>query len=254
MAFAGKRLKNLDEKDIRQLVTSGEAEHLYLEYKAEQYDNGHAGRRDFLLDICMFANAQGGLLLIGVPEQRDEKGQPTGLPDSAAQIGIEIENPELLLQSYDGRIASCIEERLAVESHAIAVTDGHYVLAFRVPDSIRKPHCVRFDGHIYFPSRRERNLYHMDVREIKDLSMRTASQLERAETLGRKAITPSTALSKPLLMTALVPVFFREFLVDLKNDAVYQAFARIRLSKYDPPLGLPKFGMEGLLGNSGGGL
>ena len=37
--------------------------------------------REFLLDIGMFANSFGGILLIGVPERRDEQGQPTGAPD-----------------------------------------------------------------------------------------------------------------------------------------------------------------------------
>jgi predicted HTH transcriptional regulator len=127
MAFEGIPLRDLTEADIRNLIVSGVAEHLYLEYKAEQYGDGQGPRRDFLLDICMFANAQGGLLLIGVSEQRDDRGQPTGLPDPAAKLGIEVENPELLLQRYDGQITSCIEERLAIESHAIPVAGGRHV-------------------------------------------------------------------------------------------------------------------------------
>jgi hypothetical protein len=154
------------------------------------------------------------LLLIGVSEQRDDRGQPTGLPDLAAKLGIEVENPELLLQRYDGQISSCIEERLAIESHAIPVAGGRHVLGLRVPDSIRKPHCVRFDKHIYFPSRRERSIYHMDVREIKDLPVRAASQLERAEKLGMEVMNQIEQADEPTLVVALVPVFFRDFLVD----------------------------------------
>jgi hypothetical protein len=45
----------------------------------------------------MFANAQGGLILIGVPEQRDSIGQPTGLPDPSAELGVVAVNPESLL-------------------------------------------------------------------------------------------------------------------------------------------------------------
>src|SRR6266481_9752719 len=106
MAFEGKRLRDLTDADIRQLVTAGVAEHLYLDYKGALYSDKRDGRKELLLDICMFANAQGGLLLIGVPEQRDADGQPTGLPDPAAELGIEIGNPESLLQSYDARVVS----------------------------------------------------------------------------------------------------------------------------------------------------
>ena len=224
MNFDGKPLRELTETNLRQCIDSGVAEHLYLDYKEQLYDNGHGGRRDFLLDVCMFANAQGGILLIGVPELRDEKGKPTGLPDSAAQLGVEVENAEAVLLSYDGRIASCIEERLAIESHAIAISGGRYVLALRVPDSIRKPHCVRLDGHIYFPSRRERNLYHMGVTEIKDLSMRAASQLERAERLALDTLNQAEHADGPAVIMTIVPIFFRDFLVDIKHDATYKAF------------------------------
>src|SRR2546428_8233845 len=31
----------------------------------------------------------------------------------------------------------------------------------------RSPHSVRHQGHIYFPSRRERQRYHLTVREIR---------------------------------------------------------------------------------------
>lgn len=52
----------------------------------------------------MFANAYGGLLLIGVPEQRDQQGQPTGAPDPVGALGVEVPNPEAVLNAYDARV------------------------------------------------------------------------------------------------------------------------------------------------------
>jgi hypothetical protein len=45
-------------------------EHLQLEYKSALYEDNNRGRREFLLDICMFANSSGGILLtsLGVYE------------------------------------------------------------------------------------------------------------------------------------------------------------------------------------------
>jgi predicted HTH transcriptional regulator len=37
----------------------------------------------------MFANAEGGILLIGVDEKRDAQGQPTGTPDPAIPLGVD---------------------------------------------------------------------------------------------------------------------------------------------------------------------
>jgi predicted HTH transcriptional regulator len=129
----------------------------------------------------MFANAGGGILLIGIVERRDSQGQPTGSPDPNAQIGINIPNPELVLQSHDASAVATIEDRLPLESFAIPVANGRHVLAIRVPNSMATPHCVRVQGHVYFPSRRERHRYEMDIREIKEMVMRTASRLEQAE-------------------------------------------------------------------------
>jgi len=39
-------------------VQSGLEEHLHLEYKRELYSNNANGRKEFLLDACMFAKTQ----------------------------------------------------------------------------------------------------------------------------------------------------------------------------------------------------
>jgi hypothetical protein len=246
VAFEGKRLRDLLEADVRRLIDAGVAEHLYLEYKADLYGENLAGKKEFLLDVCMFASAQGGVLLIGVSEQRDPQDQATGLPDPAAQLGIQIDNPEAVLLSYDARIVSCVEERLPIESFAIPIAGGRHVLAFRVPDSMGKPHCVRLEGHVYFVSRRERHRYHMDVREIKDLSVKVTSQFERAEALVEVQLAVPTMPDVPTLIAALVPVFFRNFLIDVKDPTVYQAFGRFNMNAPQATFSAPEYSMDGL--------
>lgn len=246
MAFEGKRLRDLVEADIRQLIDAGVAEHLYLEYKAEAYGESLAGRKEFLLDVCMFANAQGGLLLVGVSEQRDLQDQPTGIPDPTAQLGLQVGNPEALLLSYDARVVSCVEERLTVESFAIPVAGGRHVLAFRIPDSVAKPHCVRLEGHVYFVSRRERHRYHMDVREIKDLSVRLLSQFERAEALVAKNLETNVYPGEPNLFAALVPLFFKNFLVDVGEQTIRQAFGNFHMSSNQSTYADPEYTLSGL--------
>jgi hypothetical protein len=113
-------------------------------------------------------------------------GQPTGAPDLSKFEGIESTNPEAVLVSYDSRVVSCIEERLSLETNAIKLGNGRYVLAIRIPNSLNKPHFVRRDDKRYFPSRRDRHLYYMDVQEIKELVMRTASLQDQAEELCYK--------------------------------------------------------------------
>lgn len=223
MLWEGRALREICEADVRAIIDSGLEEHLQLEYKSELYDDNDRGKREFLLDICMFANTLGGILLIGIPERRDN-GQPTGIPDATGTLGLELANPEAILAAYDARVMEGIEERLSLESKAIEVTGGRHVLAIRVPNSTRKPHSVRREGHIYFPARRERQRYPMSVREIKELVMRTASKLEQSEQVLRVSIL-ETSLRPPFpyLLIGIVPLFSEKFLVDVTSRTVQDA-------------------------------
>jgi hypothetical protein len=229
-----RRLRDITEADIRQLVGSGLQEHLQLEYKSALYGNSHHDTRESLLDICMFANAAGGILLIGVPERRDAQNQPTGTPDPNAQLGIAVPNPEAALLALDARVVASIEDRVTIESSAVPIAGGLHVLAIRVPNSQTKPHSVHHDGHIYFPSRRERNRYPMDVREIKEMVMRTASRLEQAEQkLKQSFLDMPRDDDAPRLLIGCIPVFGRDFMLDVRNPAVIGAVTRFDVS--EPP-------------------
>jgi hypothetical protein len=225
-----RRLRDITEADVRQLVNSGLEEHLQLEYKSDLYDNNHQGSKESLLDICMFANAGGGILLIGISEQRDGNGQPTGTPDPNAELGVDLPNSEMVLQSYDARVIANIQERLPLESYAIPVANNRHVIAIRVPNSISKPHRVHLQGHAYFPSRRERQRYEMDVREIKEMVMRTASRLEEAE--GKLSDTLA-AIQQPndtaSIVIGSIPAFWQNFMVDVRKPEVIQAVSRFHL-------------------------
>jgi hypothetical protein len=239
MLWEGKPLRDVRDTDIHRLVESRLEEHLQLEYKGALYEDNDRGRRECLLDICMFANAAGGIMLIGVPERRDGEGQPTGVPD-AGTLGLDLPNPEAVLSAYDARVMEAIEERLPLESASIEVGGGRRVLAIRVPNSASKPHSVRHQGHTYFPSRRERQRYNMTVREIKELVMRTASRLQEAEDmLNRSFLQVARPSILPYLVIGMVPVFSEDFLVDIRHVDVRRAvgnFNRAEQAEYLDPI------------------
>jgi hypothetical protein len=251
MLWEGRGLREIGAADIRRLVDTGLGEHLQFEYKSALYEDTDRGHREFLLDVGMFANTTGGVLLIGVAERRDGRGQPTGLPDPAAPLGIELANPEAVLGAYDARVTAAIEERLPLEMAAIHIEGGCHVLAIRVPDSLRKPHAVSYQGHIYFPGRRERQRYALSVREIKELTMRTASHLEQAkETLGRALAEASIAGDQPYVVVGILPVFFEDFLVDLRDNNLQQSVRNFGRTGWGE-LGNLSFSFEGIDRRSG---
>src|SRR6185369_5003460 len=101
--------------DVRQIVQAGLQEHSQLDYKQAHYGDD---KKEFLLDVCQFANSAGGILLVGVPEQRGADG-PTGIPDPNAQLGIELANPGAERLRLDAWVTSHIEETLQIESWPI---------------------------------------------------------------------------------------------------------------------------------------
>jgi hypothetical protein len=240
MIWEGRRLRDIREADVRNLIQSGLAEHLELEYKSALYEDNDRGRREFLQDVCMFAIANGCVILIGIREARDEEGQAAGVPDQEADLGIEVPNPEAVLSAYDARVMESIEERLALESSAIEVGGGRRVLAIRVPNSTNKPHSVRYQGHVYFTSRRERQRYNLSVREIKELVMRTASRLQQAEERLKEAFAQvERPTDEPYLLVGLVPVFSDDFLVDVRGDGIRMAVgnvSRTSTARFSDPL------------------
>jgi Putative DNA-binding domain len=247
MIFGNRPLRDITEIDIRALLESGMAEHVQLEYKSELYPTNDQGRREFLKDICMFANATGGVLLLGVSELRGEDGNPSGVPDPNGELGIESANPENQLASYDAQIVACIQDRLAVEAHPVRIQNGRFVMIFRVPNSLLKPHCVRRDGHVYFISRRDRQKYEMDLREIKEQTMRTASQLERAQQLLDHELHRQICVGMPALFVAQLPVFYRDFLVDITQDAVVREMQTFDVTRRNlPEFRQPTYEFEGL--------
>jgi len=240
MLWEGWALRDIHEDDIRRLVETGLEEHLQLEYKSELYRDNDQGRREFLLDVGMFANTTGGILLIGIPERRDDQGQATGAPDGAAVLGLDLPNPEAILAAYDARVMESIEECLPLESAAIDVANGRRVLALRVPNSTNKPHSVRHQGHIYFPARRERQRYSMNVREIKELVMRTANRLQEAKGILKNAFLEVLRLPNlPYLMIGIIPIFFEDFLIDVRRIEIHRSvgnFSRVEPPRYQDPI------------------
>src|SRR5258706_423214 len=97
--FAGRPLVTLTPSDLEGLVTRAVSESLYLDYKQEVTldeagDKDREKKKDFLADLTAFANADGGLILIGIREARDADGKPTGVPSEVC--GFTVPNKDEL--------------------------------------------------------------------------------------------------------------------------------------------------------------
>jgi hypothetical protein len=86
----------------------------------------------------------------------------------------------------------------------------------------------------------------MSVREIKELVMRTASRLEQAEQLLRGSLIAVVAEpNQPYFSVGMIPLFFEDFLVDVRDPAVHRAIAEFGRSP-QPDYFEPTYSFDGL--------
>src|SRR5262249_42748982 len=125
--------------------------------------------------IVGFANALGGMLILGIAETRDR-------PPRAGRI-----TPVPRVHELAGRLEqatqACIEPRLGVlQVLGVETTDDHAgVVLFRVEPSPFGPHRVIGDGHAYI--RRGFHTVQMTMREIQDLTLDLARGADRLNSL-----------------------------------------------------------------------
>jgi hypothetical protein len=82
-----KPVNQLREKDLLELINNSVRESTTIDYKRDMVGKTDGEKKEFLQDICSFANAAGGHLLLGVEEgSGDEKGTPVRL------VGIQNTN------------------------------------------------------------------------------------------------------------------------------------------------------------------
>jgi hypothetical protein len=128
-------------------------------------------RDELFREIVAFANAQGGLLLLGIAETKDR-------PPRAASIAP-VPRVHELASRLEQAAQACIEPPLGglhVRGIATAAeNDG--VILFRTGASPFGPHRVRGDGHAYI--RRGPHTVQMTMREIQDLTLDLARGADR---------------------------------------------------------------------------
>jgi hypothetical protein len=170
MPLSHRPLDALTEADLQGLVTSGVREGRRIEYKRQLPGTSDDDKREFLADVCSFANASGGDVLYGVAE---EAGLPTGSP------GVQESDLDAATLRLENIIRSGIEPRLpGVHLTAIPVA-GAAVIAIRVPQSWALPHVVSFKNYSRFYSRTSAGKYQLDVTELRALFARSAAAADR---------------------------------------------------------------------------
>jgi len=169
-----------------------------------------------LRDLSAFANADGGLLVFGVEEERTADGKPTGIPKGI--VGCQISNPDSTILSIEQMVKDGIDERLpALDIAHISYAVGNEIILIRIPASVRAPHMVTLGGDRRFYMRHNRGKQEMSTSEIRDAVNRTETFEERTLSFARDRVARcrQKGVKGPMLLMHVIPLSRNRSALDL---------------------------------------
>ena len=187
-------LNEVTAQDIETLLRAEVPEGRTLDYKEQLDITTGDEKKEFLRDISSFANAQGGDIIFGIKERR-ENGKPTGIPE--AICGLQNTNFDSLKLQLEQIIRSGIDPKLpSVTMREIACPSGT-VFVIRVGDSWTKPHRVSL-GSSQFYVRGNAGKQTLDSLELRDAFLQSFELEKKVRDFRDNRL--ATILSNDLLL------------------------------------------------------
>ncbi len=179
MYILNKRADQLDESDILRLVQNRVQETKSLDYKKELKISQDKDKKEFLFDISAMYNTEGGCLIFGIGESKDDKGQNTGTPETI--YGIQIDNSDKLTQQIEDIVRGNTEPSISNLILNIINVEGNNVLVIGIFKGFGLPSMVTFNETNKFFRRRNSGKYAVDVYELNQMFMQNQVLKESAE-------------------------------------------------------------------------
>ncbi|MEO0964056.1 MAG: ATP-binding protein [Planctomycetota bacterium] len=231
--FTGRRLSEITEADLVNLIEREVPESIGLDYKAEltidQKDANRANtaKQRFLQDLTAMANTNGGLMLYGIEERRDDN-KKTGLPDKV--VGIDIASTDEFTRKIEHLLRDGVDEPLPgnVEIELVDVAESKRVVAIRVPKSYRAPHRVIVAKANDFYRRTNGGKEPMTTAQIRDAVLGSETQYEQGRSWSEDRWLNSGMPAKKEGWTLhYVPILRQPNLIDFYSQTVVDAVNRI---------------------------
>jgi Schlafen, AlbA_2 len=206
-----KRVDDLTAGDLAALVSAGAVETVALEFKREAYGHGDEATREMLRDITSMANAEGGVIVIGIDE--DDEGAATAL---TAVVNGDAEAARIVSSCVDN-----ITDRIpGFRARPVPFGTGHLILVY-IPRSYRRPHMITFKGATDFWIRHDRQKSRMSITEIRaavtttqELGMKVEQFVEQRRQLVME-LRP-----QPIFGLMATPLLLEEGRVDISEPGL----------------------------------
>lgn len=197
----GAPLDALQYHHLESLVTNQVSEEFDLDFKRTLYGNADSGRKALATDVAALANTAGGLLVLGIEEDRQAR--------AVAAPGVTVSDDEL------NRIRSVIGSRV-VPFPAFDLLpfrrpgrDDHGFIVIAVLRSPLAPHAVIVDQGLRYPRRNGTTTRYLSEPEVatayRDRFAGTQQQASRIGEVEQEAIRRLDVSDLPWVVVSLVP-------------------------------------------------
>ncbi|OFX41054.1 MAG: hypothetical protein A2X08_16165 [Bacteroidetes bacterium GWA2_32_17] len=183
----GKSFHLFTESDIISIVTDKIPENKFLEYKLKFNFLKDEDKKEFLYDVTSFANSEGGIIIYGISELKDDNGQNTGQPDEI--IGIDEENYDKLINKIEQFLYSTIEPKISNLFIKIFKINNVNILLIGIPIQWGLPHMVIYQKVNKFYKRGNSGKSLLDVNELNQLFMKNSDLKLQAQQFRDKRIS-----------------------------------------------------------------
>lgn len=231
MYILGIRADKLTSSDIIRLINNQIQESKTLDYKKELNLSKDKDKKEFLFDISAMYNTEGGCIIYGIEELKDENNLNTGKPNKIS--GIYIENSDKLNQQIEDIIKNSTEPSISQLLINEIEVDGLNVLVLGIPKGLGLPAMVTFSQTNKFYKRRNSGKFLVDVYELNQMFMQNQILVDKVKKFRRNRIS-EVLLNESILNLAgntifvihIIPYSFLEnsimdFAVE-KNDLIAQ--------------------------------
>ena len=207
----------LRQGDLQGLIRDRVQETVTLDFKREFYGGSDAEIRKMLRDVLALANANGGLLIIGMAGD----GEAT-----AAEL-VPVPNAEVEAQRLVASCAANIAERI-VGLRALRIpTEGEDCIVVWVPQSYRKPHMITFQGATEFWIRHDRQNVRMSIAEIHAASAAREDLAVKVDQSIRSRLQTWEASGRELFALMATPLLLQDGRIDVTDRRLTQMLARV---------------------------
>jgi len=225
MKILNKSIEDLEIQDIERLISNQVPESITLDYKKELKLSTSSDKKEFLADISSFNNTNGGVIIYGLQEEKDQYNKNKGIPESITPLaGI---NEDQTKQQIEQLVADGLSPKLTSLKFEFISHGNGVVIVIGIPNNFGLPRMIVHSGSNKFYKRRNTGRYLLDVYELSDEFLKSGNMKERFDAKHESRVSKVRAINlmrnvskERFALISIFPVDSMNLRLDLKDRKI----------------------------------